>query len=233
MSFATSPLLLRLRSATRSMGINSFIGGLLNRDGYEVKLSAAMEGAIEPGACVWDIGANVGHYTKVFADRAGDGGMVHAFEPSSQNYARLREFLSGRANVRLHNFGLSDASGSASFAQGGDDLGASSRIVSSAMNGAVVTVSLRQGDELIAEGAAPAPDVIKIDVEGHELEVLRGLRSELAKSSVRHVFVEVHFALLAERGFPDGPADIESFLRRCGFTLRWIDPSHLHAFRRT
>jgi Methyltransferase FkbM domain len=92
-------------------------------------------------------------------------------------------------------------------------------------------VELRSGDEAICEGAIETPDVIKIDVEGHELQVLKGVSDTLHGDRVRAIFVEMHFALLAAEGCGEAPREIERLLKSRGFAIRWPDPSHLHAFR--
>jgi hypothetical protein len=77
----------------------------------------------------------------------------------------------------------------------------------------------------------PHPDVVKIDVEGYELEVVEGLSKALSSGQVRSVFIEVHFALLHGRKLDKAPAAILQRLRQHGFSVRWVDPSHIGARR--
>jgi FkbM family methyltransferase len=222
-----------LRRGARRLGLTKIIGGIIAGGRYEARLNAAMSASIRPGDCVWDVGANIGHYTAVFADLTGATGHVFAFEPSPQNVQRLRNAVGGRANVTVLNVGLSDHDGEARFRQGADDIGATSQVVTGAAAGGeqFVDVSLRNGDGLIASGSAKAPNVLKIDVEGHEPEVLKGMPGILSRPELRHIFIEVHFALLEERGMPGAPAQIEDILRSHGFDLRWIDPSHVYGWK--
>jgi hypothetical protein len=79
-------------------------------------------------------------------------------------------------------------------------------------------------------GDLAKPDVVKIDVEGFELEVIRGMRSVLG--SVRAAFIEVHFGLLEERGMRQAPSEIVAELKGLGFnTVKWVDASHIMAIR--
>lgn len=112
---------------------------------------------------------------------------------------------------------------------GEDALSATSRIIEDAENG--VSVRISTGDGLVEQGDVPIPSVVKIDTEGFELDVLRGMTDLLGKPEVRAVFVEVHFGLLCERGQPKAPADIERLLKLAGFATRWVDPSHIAAER--
>ena len=130
---------------------------------------------IQPGDICWDIGANIGFYTCLLASRVKDAGVVVAFEPALRTCGYLRENVSLNRfeNVTVVNKGLGDtveqrhlyysearlAEGTASLKYA-DERAASER------------VTLDTIDNLISE--LPVPDFIKIDVEGYQLEVLRG-----------------------------------------------------------
>src|SRR5258708_6935843 len=76
----------------------------------------------------------------------------------------------------------------------------------------------------------PHPTIIKIDVEGYEVEVIRGMYGILG--DVRALFVEIHFQILAERGMRQAPAALVKDLKRLGFSrIEWPDASHIAAFR--
>ncbi len=130
---------------------------------------------IQPGDICWDIGANIGFYTCLLASRVKDAGVVVAFEPALRTCGYLRENVSLNRfeNVTVVNKGLGDtveqrhlyysearlAEGTASLKYA-DERAASER------------VTLDTIDNLTRE--LPVPDFIKIDVEGYQLEVLRG-----------------------------------------------------------
>lgn len=228
----TSPRMLAVRRLSRRLGLNGVAGKILGAGGYESKLSGKMLSSIAVGDCVWDVGANVGYYTTRFSDLVGAPGKVLAFEPSPRNREKLEAATSGKQNVTVLSSGLSDVGGEAVLLQGLDDIGATSRIVSDTSGSdAGHRVRLARGDDLVASGEAARPNVLKIDVEGFELEVVRGLEETLESPAVRHLFLEIHFSLLEERGLPQAPAAIEALLAGKGFHLTWMDPSHLHAYR--
>ena len=130
---------------------------------------------IKPGDICWDVGANIGFYTCLLASQVEDRGAVVAFEPAVRTCGYLNENVSLNqfTNVTVVNKGLSDkqeqrplyyseaglAEGTASLKYA-DGRAASER------------VTLDTIDNLIPE--LPIPDFIKIDVEGYQLEVLRG-----------------------------------------------------------
>lgn len=78
---------------------------------------------------------------------------------------------------------------------------------------------------------AGVPDAIKIDVEGYEWHVIRGGAATMANLALRHVFVEVHFGLLEQRGLATAADDIRRELAAAGIVVKFTDFSHLHAFR--
>jgi hypothetical protein len=90
---------------------------------------------------------------------------------------------------------------------------------------------LARGDDLIASGLATVPTMVKLDVEGHELDVLHGMANTLTDRRLTHLFIEVHFAVLHRTGRKDVPAKLERFLEMKGFRISWVDQSHLHARR--
>lgn len=229
MSWRTARPVVWLRDLGRALGLNRWIASI-GRSGYESNYDQMLSATIHAGDVVWDVGANVGYYTRRFASGIGDSGVVVAFEPSPTNFARLRETCAGLPQVRLVQAGLGASAGHAGFLQGPDALGATSRITDD--QGAGEQVEIRVGDEEIARGT-PQPNVIKIDVEGYEGEVLLGLRGCLKSPSLRAIGVEVHFGILAERGLSAMPHQIEGMLRDSGFEVRWADSSHLIAMRGT
>lgn len=228
----TGPLMSAIRRTTRRLGLNALVGSMLNTGAYEKVISEKMLASLVPGDCVWDVGANVGYYSVRFSEVVGAGGRVFAFEPSEINRERLIGAVARLPNVVVLPVGLSDESGVASFAQGLDEIGATSRIVSgeAAAEGTSV-VELARGDEIVRHGTAKSPNVMKVDVEGFELEVLLGLGDVLGDASLRHVFIEVHFGLLDQRGMSTAPAKIQKTLRSRGFAITWLDASHIHASR--
>lgn len=129
MSWRTNALVLTARSLGRALGVNKRLARFLHGSGYETRYDEAFAAELRPGDCVWDVGANVGHYTRLFSDRIGSSGTVFAFEPSPVNILRLREACAGISNATLLQLGLGRENSRLSFRQGADDLGATSRVI--------------------------------------------------------------------------------------------------------
>jgi FkbM family methyltransferase len=227
MSLQTMPATLALRRFARALGLTPILGRYLNRRGYELAFDDALAAAMRPGDTVWDVGANVGYYSRRFAEAVRPGGQVFAFEPSPVTLPRLRAEVGSEQDVTIVPVGLGAEAATMSFVQSDDDLGVASKVVAPGTAEGAHEVEIETGDRLVRDGRVVPPNVIKIDVEGFELDVLKGMTATLRDPRLRSVCVEVHFTQLAERGLPTAPRTIERLLREAGFTLRWTDPSHL------
>lgn len=233
MSVTTSSSARALRRIARFLGLNRLIGGWMARLGYEKRFSDALLAHVRAGDIVWDVGANVGLYTVIFADLVGSSGTVTAFEPSEQNAGYLRNAIAGRDNCVLVQQAIGRANGELTLVQGADGIGATTRIALQGEKNLVrgQRVAVSSVDELIATRNFRPPNVLKLDVEGFELEAIRGMEQLLKTAPPRAFGIEVHFSLLEQRGHSDGPAEIEHVLRTAGYRVVWTDPSHIVAWK--
>jgi FkbM family methyltransferase len=185
--------------------------GIMGRD------RALLEAQVEPGMVVADIGANIGLYTYLLARCAGERGFVYAFEPDPDLFAALEANCrtNGVANVRLQNVALGAQDDTltlrrARFNSGDNRL---SRRESSPASGEV-SVPVRPLDAVL-EGRLL--DFIKIDVQGWELEVFKGMRGQLAGSRPLRIYFEFWPAGLRPAG--SDPAELLAFLRQHGLSV--------------
>lgn len=234
MSFMTSNLAIGLRSALRRSGALPLAARLIRRKHYEQAFDQALMESIHVGDRVWDVGANVGYYAVKFAAKTGPSGAVVAFEPSPATLVRLRHQVAGHDNIRVvaKALGARDEQRAFVHVDEADGVASSIAVPGRAAAEATLQVTVTAADSLIG-AREPVPQVVKIDVEGFELDVVEGMATMLTSRDVRAVGIEVHFAQLAERGLSEAPRTIEQRLRAAGFTVRWVDSSHLLATRRS
>lgn len=131
-------------------------------------------------AVVLDVGANIGNHSLAFSLEAK---QVYAFEPLPEVFTVLEENLRQNqvTNVRAFNVALSDVNGrSPLYRDRKGNIGASS-FDRRAGEVEEVAVTRRIGDELVEELGLTRLDLVKIDVEAHEVYVLRGLMRSLEK----------------------------------------------------
>lgn len=185
--------------------------------------------SLEADDIFYDIGANVGTYTCFVASKLGPHRTV-AFEPEPENAAQLR------ANLELNNLeaeiievALSDFSGTVDLALSGNESGEGEHAIATGQEKETIKVEVARGDEVIEQEELSPPSVVKIDVEGAELSVLRGLRETL-QEHVRLSYVEVHPDKLPE--FGDTPIEVRDFLIGAGFDVTEISTQREHIFLR-
>jgi FkbM family methyltransferase len=169
--------------------------------GWNAVEYAAFRAAAAPGGIALDVGANVGAYALLFGAWMRPGGRVYAFEPSPGAYDGLRRHveLNGLMDVvRPVRAAVADNEGTAALA--GADQQGTSRLAHPEEGGTMVETTTIDGF-CAREGIMPT--LIKIDVEGWELEALRGARETIARGGDGLVlFVEMHPTAWRERGLP-------------------------------
>ena len=154
---------------------------------YEIAQHRAFAEEIRPGQVVYDLGANVGFYTLIAARRAGSTGRVVAFEPLERNLRYLRRHLAvnGVTNTTVVAAAVSGTAGVAGLdASRGPSMARLSRQRADSVE--VVTL-----DHVARARRLPDPNVMKIDVEGGELDVLRG-GEQLLRRARPTLFVSTH-----------------------------------------
>ena len=189
----------RILVDTRSMDIGVH---LLTLGMWEPQYTALFRRLVRPGDTVFDLGANHGVYTLLAAALAGPTGRVLAFEPNPRlaHLAEMSARLNGYgATVTMHRLCASDANGSTwlvfedAFSGGGTQNRAGSE--------GETAIACRTAilDEMF-DSADFRLDVVKLDVEGSEGRVLRGMRRLLARSPDVRILMEFAPAMLAGSG---------------------------------
>jgi len=214
----------RVRSHAVVLGVSSPSEEMRART-YETKEPETLDWIDENlrvGDVLFDIGANIGLYS-LYAARACAGAIVYAFEPESQNFARLcrNVVLNQVSNLLPCNFPLADCSKFDVFhvhtLEAGDSLHSFGK--ASEFRAAGERAALRQGalstslDALVHQHGVPQPALIKLDVDGIEGPILSGASQILAAPSFRSLLVEWNFR--DEREI----ADVECTLRNSGLRL--------------
>lgn len=137
---------------------------------YEPYMQHALSASIRPGFVVYDIGAHAGFHTLFAALLAGPTGQVIAFEPHPRSAALIRQqaLLNPLLAVRVLEYAVSVQDATINF----DIRGASSQ--ARIQESGELHVTAKRLDGLVLAEAIPPPDLIKLDVEGHEEQVLCG-----------------------------------------------------------
>ena len=201
----------------------SYIGRSIFFHGvWEPDATAVVDLHVEEGMTVVDVGAHTGYYSLLFAKRVGRAGRVIAFEPEAVglDYLRRNMALNEHQNVTIVPLALSDWSGTAAiagktylcapgdFADARENSSDRSDAAGLAMRQAGrfdatprtgVPIRTATFDELVPELGIRRLDFVKIDVEGAEWHVLKGMRASLERWSPG-LLLEIHPAQLKRSG---------------------------------
>lgn len=197
------------------------IGASIARTGlYDLWVSETIHRLLEPRELAVDVGANIGHMTSIMAVRVGQQGRVIAFEPQPEVFAELSHNVnrwkgqSGIGQIQVYEIALSDHSGRGSLRtpEGFQQNRGTASLVTAHQapdgNSTLHEVSLERLDELL--GPEDRIGLLKLDVEGHEIHVLRGATGLLGTGRIRDIIFEEHAPY---------PTETTRCLEDAGYTL--------------
>ncbi len=161
---------------------------------YELGTLHVFETFLNEGDTFIDVGANIGLMSLLASTRVGGKGLVYSFEPSPETFSILTRNveINGRENVRPFNLGLGSESGTSRLYRNMEYGRGSASLVKKETQeeseGVEITCSTL--DELVATHGVSKVKLIKIDVEGWELEVIKGGLNFFADENAPVVCVE-------------------------------------------
>ena len=191
----------------------------------ELPVQAAFEKHLHRGDVLYDVGANVGFFTVIGARLVGGVGSVVAFEPIAANAALVRRNadLNGFGTIDVIEKAVSDRSGTGELViaaySGGSALSTTTPPPDAT---SVVAVELITLDEFVDAGH-PAPTLVKIDVEGTEIEVLRGMVNVLRRDRPV-VIVEIDDS--SQQGYDSKLVPSMEFIRSFGYDIEVLADSY-------
>jgi FkbM family methyltransferase len=166
---------------------------------------------------VFDVGANRGQTVETLLRFAPDAAM-HSFEPGSKVFEELQRAHGGRRNVRLHQMALGSKKEQRSMLIRDDS--ELNTLVSSGTGAdasRTETIEISTVDEIVALNNISHLDLLKMDVQGWEMEVIRGASNLIANQNLMFVFAETTFSSSETEMQQFG--ELHACLERNGFTL--------------
>lgn len=186
------------------------------RGKYEIEKHKAIRTFLKPGGIFIDVGANKGDFSLVAAKLLDKTGKVIAFEPESKNCKWITKSINinGYKNISLYKIALSDHNGEAKLYIGKKS--GWHTLISSQKNrnSDTIDVKVRTLDSYLKEISFCEPiDMIKIDVEGAELQVLRGAYQTLFRNKSLTLLIDIHPTLGVD------PKEVCYYLVKNGFSI--------------
>ena len=184
----------------------------------EYETTALVKSIIAEGDVVINIGANLGYYTLMESKFAGSAGKVYAIEPNPQSVEILKHNvqINGLKNVEVFSMSIGDKDGTGKLNISRKSNWCSmSRHKSKAFVGSV-DVTVVSVDSFIKDRARP--DFIRMDVEGYEYEIIKGMRSLMARDGRLGLLIEVHAEFLGA----DKTRSLLKVLKENGFKAKKV-----------
>ncbi|HEY9604716.1 MAG TPA: FkbM family methyltransferase, partial [Allocoleopsis sp.] len=189
---------------------------------YDLVVTEVLWRLIDPGEIAIDVGVNIGYMTTIMAKRVGKTGQVWCFEPNPEVYEELSENLKnwqatlGWSHIYAQKVALSNRSGAGVLSipmrnREEASLVSPEQVMTEQANDTSVkthTVLLEKLDDIL--NVRKPIGMMKIDVEGHELEVLQGSTDIMTNQQIRDIIFEDH------RGYP---SPVSQFLEDHGYTI--------------
>jgi FkbM family methyltransferase len=195
-----------------------------SEDSFEPAVRSEFQRVASSGQNILDLGANIGYYSLLGASLVGQQGHVFSFEPQIHIAAKLRRNIARNAlrNVTIFPFALSERAGVAEFYVPVEGMEAHGSLHD---NGRFqvekrVSVETKRLDDVIAEAGIGDVGLVKMDVEGAELPILRGATTLLSTSRPVLIF-EANETNTAP--FDYGVFDLLQYIQGFGYRLRQID----------
>jgi FkbM family methyltransferase len=189
---------------------------------YELRETKLFKKILRAGDTFLDVGANIGWFTLVGSRAVGSNGKVVSFEPSSHIYSHLQQTVNINAlkNVKVEKLALSDENGIAILSgisadnEGTGSIVSSTKKLEDSAKEEVKTITL---DNYWHQENLGKIRLIKIDVEGAELKVLKGAQSLLKEKVCEYIIFEVNDKRLREMG--SSSMELLSLVKSLGYDL--------------
>lgn len=192
-----------------------------NTKQWEPHVAAVLQKYLQPGGRFLDVGANIGYFTAWAAHRVGSAGRVVSVEPMDKNLQLIYATVArnGFTQVRIEPFAASDAAGVVCM---GTHPGTSNGEIlrEGSHGGPLLYAQTRRLDDQLADEARF--DVVKFDIEGHELHAWRGFSRRLQRERPI-VLTEFHPRCLRQNARVDPEAYGAILLEYGGLTVLHFD----------
>jgi FkbM family methyltransferase len=180
---------------------------------------------LEPRHNFLDIGANIGYYSLLASKKIGNSGRVYSFEPSSREFRRLLKNIeiNNCTNLIPTNIALSDSNNEIYFSIAQGHTGLNSIFIEdeSVYKTTQITKTIKLDNYFNSEKRKF--QLAKIDVEGAELMVLKGMEQMLNEHAVQRIIIEITPRFFKSFGYKK--EDIYNFLSAYGYTSTINDVS--------
>jgi FkbM family methyltransferase len=181
---------------------------------------------VRPGMKVLEVGANIGFYTLHLSGLVGGKGIIYAFEPDKDNFKFLKRLMKNRGNVRLVNAACGEKSG-VTYLYKSEKMNVDHQVYESGELRQKVEIMMMSVDDYF-KGEKNDIGLVKIDVQGYDCFVFKGMKETLARSSDTLIIGELWPYGLKRAG--SSTDEYLSELRRGRFDVRILSKNNISDF---
>lgn len=201
------------------------------KNGEERVLALVSSWFSNDGFTAWDVGANKGDWTQAVLDARPDAKVI-CFEIVPHTAAKLKARFSHNPNVSVFDFGLSSRRGELNVCwnKSYEEVSSINPRLSHPLflNGHIENISCKveTGDNIIGGANLMRVDMLKIDVEGHEMDVIRGFHDTFEKGDRRPSVIQFEYGATY---IPNGHTlfEIYEYLKPLGYTVGRVYPRYV------
>lgn len=168
----------------RNFGVNLYSN---DRLGVDLETDLSRLTTYDPIKCIFDVGGNFGQTAIKFAT-AFPAASIFTFEPVPQTFHRLQSEVGGYDRIKPFNIALGDKAGTAAMHL--TEGAGSNTILQNTTAVGSIDISIDTLDSFATANMVSVIDLLKIDVEGYELQVLKGAKQFLERAAIRYIFAE-------------------------------------------
>jgi FkbM family methyltransferase len=179
---------------------------------------------LRPGMVFFDCGSHIGIFSMLASIVVGNTGKVYAFEPTPETYQRLVEntSINGLNNIKAFLFALGEkASKSSIYRLEASNEGMNSLAKEGEKGEKIGVCSIYSLDQIMTEKNLPIPDLVKIDVEGSELNLFKGAKQLITSKNPPTMIVELSRVTMNRFGYE--PEDLVDYILSFNkYKIKWI-----------
>jgi len=142
---------------------------------------------LKPGSTVLDIGANIGFYSKILSQTTGQNGHVHCFEPDITNFNHLKNNTKYLTNITANNLAVSATNDPIKIYLS-KELNVDHRTYPVDDYHSIIEIKATSMDSYLEGGKTV--DFIKMDIQGFEIEALKGMKNTIMNSPNIQILME-------------------------------------------
>jgi FkbM family methyltransferase len=194
---------------------------------HEPLATSLIEQHVRPGMTVVEVGANIGYYALLETRLVGSGGKVIAIEPVPRNVEGLRRNVrnNGRTNIEVHQLAIADRNGTLPMYLSARSNWHSLLPTPSAETCMVPVSTL---DDFLFSAPPDSVDLIRMDVEGYEIEIIKGMQRVLSVYDP-YLLIEIHPDVVGSQAIIDYLHTLENlgyapqfvFEQERDYAIRW------------